>query len=47
VTTEEQTSSAPRDRHSVILDYLRTVPGVLGGLAGLVGAVTALLTLIK
>ncbi|MEH0928711.1 hypothetical protein [Micromonospora sp. CPCC 205558] len=46
MTTEEQTSNTPRDRHGVILEYLRTVPGVLGGLAGVLGAVTALLALL-
>ncbi|MEU8431289.1 hypothetical protein [Micromonospora sp. NPDC048887] len=46
MTTNEQADNAQRDRHSVILDYLRTAPAVLGGLAGLLGAVTALLALL-
>ncbi|MET8250505.1 hypothetical protein [Micromonospora sp. NPDC005197] len=46
MTSEEQTSSAPRDRHGLILEYLRTAPAFLGGLAGLLGALTALLALL-
>jgi hypothetical protein len=47
VTTDEEAGNGPRDRHRIILEYLRTVPGVLGGLAGLLGAVTALLALVR
>jgi hypothetical protein len=46
VTTDEQAGNAPRDRHSIILDYLQTAPAILGGLAGVLGAVTALLALL-
>ncbi|MFG3556365.1 hypothetical protein ACGGAQ_18475 [Micromonospora sp. NPDC047557] len=46
MTTEEQTSSAPRDRHGLILEYLRTAPAVLGGLAALLGALTTLIALL-
>ncbi|GAB3853115.1 hypothetical protein GCM10029963_43830 [Micromonospora andamanensis] len=35
-----------RDRHTVILAYLKTVPGVLGGVAATVAALTGLLTMI-
>ncbi|MCZ7421649.1 MULTISPECIES: hypothetical protein [Micromonospora] len=42
MTTEEQTSSAPRDRHGLILEYLRTAPGFIASLSGLLVAVTGL-----
>ncbi|MFY1658480.1 hypothetical protein [Micromonospora sp. WMMD1274] len=37
MTTEEQTGGG---RHAIILEYMRTVPGVLAGLSGLLAAVT-------
>ncbi|WFE58910.1 hypothetical protein [Micromonospora sp. WMMD712] len=42
MTTEEQTGSAPRDRHGLILEYLRTAPGFLSSLSALLAAVTGL-----
>ncbi|WP_158566303.1 hypothetical protein [Micromonospora craterilacus] len=42
MTTEEQTNSGPRDRHSIILDYLRTAPGIITSLSALLAAATGL-----
>ncbi|MBQ0893438.1 hypothetical protein KBX37_10080 [Micromonospora sp. U56] len=46
VTTNEQADNRSRDRHSIVLDYLKTAPAVLGGLATVLAAVTALLALL-
>lgn len=35
-----------RDRHAVILDYLKTAPGVLSGVAAVLAALTGLLALL-
>ena len=35
-----------RDRHTVILDYLKTAPGVLTGVAAVLAALTGLLAVI-
>ncbi|MFV2106257.1 hypothetical protein [Micromonospora sp. LOL_015] len=32
----------PRGRHRTIIDYLKTLPGVLTGVAALIGATTGL-----
>ncbi|MBM0203813.1 hypothetical protein JNW90_12330 [Micromonospora sp. STR1s_5] len=40
MTTEEQTSNMPRDRHGLILEYLRTVGVVLASLGAALGGVT-------
>ncbi|MER7165608.1 hypothetical protein ABT336_05935 [Micromonospora sp. NPDC000207] len=41
MTTNGQTDNAPRDRHRIIVEYLKTVPGVFRSAALLLGAVTA------
>ncbi|MET7749940.1 hypothetical protein [Micromonospora sp. NPDC005367] len=44
VPTNEQDDNGTRNPHSVILDYLKTLPGVLSSAAALLVAATGLLT---
>jgi hypothetical protein len=47
VTTHEERDNAVRDRHRVVLAYLKIAPAVLTGLAGVLGAVAALVAVLK
>ena len=45
VQPNEQGDNQSRNRHSVIIDYLKTAPGVLQGAGVLLAALTGLLAL--
>lgn len=46
VATNEQDDNGTRNPHSVILDYLKTAPGVLSGVAAVLAALSGLLALL-